>query len=68
MGFNYNSKLRCPELLLQEDKNIILIRKRETFNNLVMNTKTYKDNKLMVIFGQICIIFAMFLILYFLFY
>lgn len=68
MGFNYNSKLRCPELLLQEDKHIIKIRDREKFYDLVKNTKTYKDNKLMVIFGQISVIFIMFLILYFLFY
>lgn len=68
MGFNYNSKLRCPELLLQEDKNIMLIRKRETFNDLVRNTKTYKNNRLMIIFGKIFVILVMFLILYFLFY
>ncbi len=34
MGFNYNGKLRCGELLLREDKKVIQIRRRETINDL----------------------------------
>lgn len=30
MGFNYNAKLRSAELLLQEDGNVLLIRRAET--------------------------------------
>jgi diaminopimelate decarboxylase len=30
MGFNYNGKLRCGELLLRKDRSIILIRRPET--------------------------------------
>lgn len=36
MGFNYNSKLKSPELL-KFNNNIKLIRKRENFNNLFDN-------------------------------
>lgn len=36
MGFNYNSKLKSPELLKINDK-VSLIRKRETFTNLFSN-------------------------------
>ena len=35
MGFNYNSKFRCPEVLYTYDKKIKLIRKRETTNDLI---------------------------------
>jgi diaminopimelate decarboxylase len=37
MGFNYNGKLKCPELLLTCDKKITQIRKAETFDNLFEN-------------------------------
>ena len=30
MGYNYNGKLRCAELLLCEDKSVQLIRRAET--------------------------------------
>jgi len=36
MGFNYNSKLKSPELF-KFNKNVELIRKRENFNNLYGN-------------------------------
>lgn len=34
MGFNYNGKLRCGELLLREDGSIVEIRRRETIEDL----------------------------------
>ena len=34
MGFNYNGKLRCGELLLREDQKVIEIRRRETISDL----------------------------------
>lgn len=34
MGFNYNGKLRCGELLLREDGSIKQIRRRETISDL----------------------------------
>ena len=33
MGFQYNGKLRCAELLLQEDGNVRLIRRAETMDD-----------------------------------
>jgi diaminopimelate decarboxylase len=45
MGFNYNSKLRCTELLLTNKKDIVKIRSGEKFKDLIRNTKMYKDNK-----------------------
>ncbi|MBQ4330487.1 MAG: diaminopimelate decarboxylase, partial [Spirochaetaceae bacterium] len=30
MGFNYNAKLRCGELLLREDGSVVQIRRKET--------------------------------------
>jgi diaminopimelate decarboxylase len=33
MGFNYNAKLRCGELLLREDGSVIQIRRRETIDD-----------------------------------
>jgi len=33
MGFNYNGKLRCAELLLREDGDVQLIRRAETIND-----------------------------------
>jgi diaminopimelate decarboxylase len=35
MGFNYNSKFRAPEILFKENKEIKLIRKRETTDDLI---------------------------------
>lgn len=40
MGFNYNSKLRCTELL-KLNGNIQCIRNRETFDDLIRNCSTY---------------------------
>jgi len=34
MGFNYNGKLRCGELLLREDGSVKQIRRRETIDDL----------------------------------
>ena len=34
MGFNYNSKLRCGEILLREDGSFKEIRRRETVDDL----------------------------------
>lgn len=33
MGFNYNGKLRCGELLLREDRSVVEIRRRETLDD-----------------------------------
>lgn len=33
MGFNYNGKLRCAELLLKEDESVLRIRRAETLEN-----------------------------------
>lgn len=33
MGFNYNAKLRCGELLLREDGSVMQIRRRETVDD-----------------------------------
>jgi len=33
MGFNYNGKLRCGELLMRQDKSIVMIRRPETTND-----------------------------------
>jgi diaminopimelate decarboxylase len=30
MGFNYNAKLRCGELLLRQDGSVVQIRRAET--------------------------------------
>jgi diaminopimelate decarboxylase len=37
MGFSYNGKLKCPELLLKPDGNVTMIRKPETYENLFGN-------------------------------
>lgn len=37
MGFNYNGKLKCPELLIKSDKSIIMIRKQENYDSLFGN-------------------------------
>ncbi|MBR6566101.1 MAG: diaminopimelate decarboxylase, partial [Spirochaetaceae bacterium] len=33
MGFNYNAKLRCGELLLREDGSVVQIRRKETVDD-----------------------------------
>lgn len=35
MGFQYNGKLRAPEILYKEDKSIQMIRRRETFEDYI---------------------------------
>jgi diaminopimelate decarboxylase len=35
MGFQYNGKLRAPELLIKENGSIQLIRRRETFEDYI---------------------------------
>jgi diaminopimelate decarboxylase len=42
MGFNYNSKLHCPELLLTKN-GVKQIRKREDIDYHLQNTKMYDD-------------------------
>jgi diaminopimelate decarboxylase len=37
MGFQYNGKLRAPEILLGNDEKTYLIRKRETIEDLFSN-------------------------------
>ena len=37
MGFQYNGKLRAPEILYTCDKNYKLIRRRETFDDYINN-------------------------------
>jgi diaminopimelate decarboxylase len=64
MGFNYNSKLRCPELLLDKNNKIIQIRKRETFVDLVKNTKIFNDNKKIMIYINLCILFVLVMMIY----
>ncbi len=34
MGYNYNGKLRCGELLLREDGSVVQIRRKETLDDL----------------------------------
>ncbi|MCQ2611730.1 MAG: diaminopimelate decarboxylase [Treponema sp.] len=34
MGFNYNGKLRCGELMLRQDGTVVQIRRRETLDDL----------------------------------
>ena len=33
MGFNYNGKLRCGELLLRSDRSVVQIRRKETIDD-----------------------------------
>jgi diaminopimelate decarboxylase len=33
MGFNYNGKLRCGELLLRQDGSVVQIRRAETVDD-----------------------------------
>ena len=33
MGFNYNGKLRCGELLLRTDGSVVQIRRKETIDD-----------------------------------
>jgi len=43
MGFQYNGKLRAPELLLRCSGDIHLIREREAFSSLFENTRIPQD-------------------------
>jgi len=43
MGFQYNGKLRAPELLLREVGSIVLIRDRETIEQLYHNCHVPAD-------------------------
>jgi diaminopimelate decarboxylase len=43
MGFQYNGKLRAPELLLREDGSVDLIRERETIESLYANCRMPAD-------------------------
>lgn len=66
MGFNYNSKLRCTELLLT-NTNIVKIRSNETFDDLIRNTKISKDNKFRNLISFIIIGFLIVFIFYLVF-
>jgi diaminopimelate decarboxylase len=39
MGFNYNGKLRCGELLLRQDGSVAQIRRPETVNEYFATLK-----------------------------
>lgn len=43
MGFNYNSKLRAPEILIRTDDSSVLIRHGETYDTLFGNTVMPND-------------------------
>lgn len=43
MGFQYNGKLRAPELLLRRNGDVQLIRHRETYDTLYSNTQLPGD-------------------------
>jgi diaminopimelate decarboxylase len=45
MGFNYNGKLRCGELLLRPDGSVVMIRRRETAEDYfaTLDLKALKD-------------------------
>jgi len=43
MGFQYNGKLRAPEVLLREGGGTSLIRDRESLSDLFGNTKMPSD-------------------------
>ena len=47
MGFNYNGKLRCGELLLRSDGSILQIRRRETMDDYfaTLDFEAFKDFK-----------------------
>lgn len=47
MGFNYNSKFRCPEILLTCDKQIKLIRRGETTDDL-LRTQIFDFSKIIL--------------------
>jgi diaminopimelate decarboxylase len=47
MGFNYNGKLRCGEILMRSDKSFVEIRRKETIDDLfatidLANVKNFK--------------------------
>ena len=39
MGFQYNGKLRCQEVLINNDNKPILIRRNEDFNDYIQTIK-----------------------------
>lgn len=41
MGFQYNAKLRCAELLMDENKKVKLIRRAETYEDYFSTTKDF---------------------------
>jgi diaminopimelate decarboxylase len=45
MGFNYNGKLRCGELLLRQDGSVVQIRRAETVDDYfaTLNITGVKD-------------------------
>jgi len=43
MGFNYNGKLRCGELLLRQDGSIVQIRRRETLEDYFATLDCLKE-------------------------
>ena len=59
MGFNYNSKLHCPELLRTKSGKIKQIRYRENIDYHIQNTSMYYAVYTRIIFIIIiCIIFV----------
>ena len=63
MGFNYNSKLHCPEILLK-DNNIQEIRKKENIHYHLKNTLMYQN----MISDLYTLIFLSFLLILFVLY
>lgn len=43
MGYNYNGKLKCAELLLEESGNVRLIRRAETLEDYFSTLNIYKE-------------------------
>jgi len=66
MGFNYNSKLHCPEILLTKN-GIKEIRKKETLDYHLQNTSMYFNSYIATMNMLFVIILLMIIILYFLF-
>ena len=63
MGFNYNSKLHCPELLRTKSGNIKQIRYKENIDYHIQNTSMYYAIYTRIIFIIIiCIIFVLLII------
>ena len=43
MGYNYNGKLKCAELLLKKDKSVSLIRRAETIKDYFATLDIYPE-------------------------